>query len=497
MLSKQFPYWNQLESIAHLLLDPKENNLSFLNNAYTAPLKTRNFHVHIHQQLINSGILDKLIHIAELVSLKKKITALFQGDDVNGSEHKKALHTLLRGSMVDEMHVNQIQYIGMVEKSLNQLETISNRIRRKQWVGYTGKPIRHVVNIGIGGSYLGPKLVLDALKFYASKRINVEFVSNIDPWDIEDTLYHTKLEETLFIISSKSFETIETLANARIAMNAYGNIPEHIAKHFIAITSYPDKARQLGVQESNIIQIGDWVGGRYSVWSAISLPVVIAIGMRCFKDFLLGGHQMDCHFLNSPFKKNIPVILGLIDIWNINFLQAESIAIIPYAKRLRYLVPYLAQLYMESLGKSYNSLGQPVEHKTGAILWGDIGTNSQHSFHQLIMQGTHLIPCDFILPLNTNAMNKRLHEELKINCYAQIEALKLGRHDHDPHHEISGNKPCTLIEIHKITPYVMGQLIALYEHRVFTQAAVWDINPFDQFGVELGKVIACQKKRSK
>lgn len=494
MINKQSPQWTQLESTAQELLELRESNTKNGWMNHLKPLKTRNFKVHIHQQLVNQTILENLIQLAENACLRKKMWSLFQGDTVNISEHKKALHTLLRGSVIDEMHINQAHFTHLVDKSLKQLENMSQQIRTGQWLGYTGKPIRHVVNIGIGGSYLGPKLLLDALKFYSSKTLSIEFVSNIDPWDIEDTLYHSKLEETLFIVSSKSFDTSETLSNAKIAMEAYYNKPDALLKHFVAITAHPQKAQQLGIHERNIIQIGDWVGGRYSVWSAMSLAVVIAIGMKHFREFLGGGHQMDEHFLYTPFKRNIPVVLGLIDIWNINFLQSESVAILPYAKRLRFLVPYLSQLYMESLGKSHNNSGAPVEYNTGAIIWGDIGTNSQHSFHQLIMQGTHLIPCDFILPLHSDAFHKSLHEELKLNCYAQFEAFKLGRHDQIPCHEITGNKPCTLIEFHKITPYTMGQLLALYEHRVFTQGALWDINPFDQFGVELGKMIARQKR---
>lgn len=491
MKSKFKNIWNQLKYKAVEAIKQKPPlSKKPQKNHYLQVIKTKSICVSIANQRINADIVNLLIELAESVSLKDKIHALFRGDCINISEQKAALHTALRGSYMDQMETDPISLNNMINENLSKMEQISNKVRQGKWLGYTGKPIKHVVNIGIGGSYLGPKFLKEALIPFKSSSISLEFISNIDPWDIEETLRHTHIEETLFIISSKSFETQETIANMNIVQSLFSDQTGSLSNHFIAVTANEKKALDYGFCKENILQLPDWVGGRYSIWSSISLPVVIAIGMKQFKKFLLGAKEMDTHFLTKPFHQNIPVLLGLIDVWNINFLNAETLAIIPYAKKLKYLVPYLAQLYMESLGKNHDNEGKEIHFNSGAIVWGDIGSNSQHSYHQLLMQGTHFIPCDFILPINSHAKNKALHEELKINCYSQMEALKSGRHDDNPYHEIYSNKPFTLIKIHKITPYSLGKLISMYEHRVFTQATIWNINPFDQYGVELGKLIA-------
>lgn len=452
-----------------------------------ARLKQFHFHditVDFSPQKMNKDTVAMLASLANNSALQQKIADLFDGKNVDLSEQRPALHTALRGSYAQCGEA----VTSAIEQAKHRLKVISDAIRNKEWKGYSGKPIQHIVHIGVGGSHLGPKLLLDALSGFRQKDINIEFVSNTDPMDLEQTLRHVDLDETLFIVASKSFTTEETLLNFSAIQGLYPDESSAMAHHFIAITANPSLAQDRGF--THILPIWEWVGGRYSVWSSVSLAAIIGIGIDQFEGFLQGAKDMDRHFKTEPFASNIPVLLGLLDVWNINFKHAESHAIIPYARNLRYLVPYLSQLYMESLGKDHDNEGKKIRYKTGSVIWGDVGTNSQHSFHQMLMQGTHTIPVDFILIERSYAKNQASHDRLNQNCHAQIEALTEGHHDKDNGlKDVNGNKPCILLRLQALTPHALGALLSLFEHRVYTQAVIWNINPFDQFGVELSKTI--------
>lgn len=455
-------------------LNESEQDAIQLNRVFQLNKMTVDFS---NQQLTHEN-LNFLINLARNKGVKEQIKALVGGGKVNNTENKPALHTALRGTYPSSMpHVKE-----SVEATLKYMETLADRIREKQWLGYTSKPINHIVHIGIGGSYLGPKLLLDALSDFKDVPISIGFVSSIDPIDIEKTLEYTTLETTLFIVASKSFTTEETLSNFNIVKQLYPDKVDMMQQHFIAITANVVLAQETGF--SHIIPIWDWVGGRYSIWSAMSFSSIVGIGMKQFRAFLQGARDIDNHTLNEPVESNIPVLLGMVDVWNINYRHCESHAIVPYSKYLEHLVPYLSQLFMESLGKGYDKNGVGIHTKTGAVIWGGIGTNSQHSFHQMLMQGTHVIPVDFILVRKTHSKYASLHKKLIRNCQAQIKALTQGHENARDHKRV---KPNLLISLDCISPYSIGALISLYEHRVYTQAAIWNINPFDQHGVETVK----------
>ena len=453
-----------------------------------------------------------LLQLAETADVKLRSFEMFSGDKINITEKRAVLHTALRQTNHAPVFLDHYNLMDDIEKVWRQMRDISEKIRQQKWLGFSGKPINTIVNLGIGGSDLGPKMVTYALEHLAQEGLKAHFVSNIDGTAIVRTLKQCNPETTLFMISSKSFSTIETLSNA-IAAKAW--LLKHtdekvIAKHFLAITAKGEKAQAWGIPAENTLPLWDWVGGRYSLWSAIGLPVAIMCGMDAFQELLSGAHAMDEHFKTAELANNIPVILALMGIWNHNFLHMPSNAILPYCEALKYFPDHLQQVDMESNGKCVDILGREItEYQTGPIIWGATGTNGQHSFHQLLHQGTAKVWCDFILPIKPMDDMGDHHALLTANCFAQSQALMQGKSLAESYEELlnlgvphdeaailaehkmsSGNKPSSTILFPQLTPYYLGGLIALYEHKIFTQGVIWQVNSFDQWGVELGKVLA-------
>lgn len=449
---------------------------------------------------ITQTTIDLLIQLAKSSHLSEKIAALFSGKNVNYTENRPALHSALRDKNTS---ANTIE----IEKSRAKCRDFVTQILDKKWLGSTGKPIKHAVNIGIGGSYLGPMMTTTALKDFAVTDLDFHFISSVDAAKIDDLFQLIDGEQTLFIISSKSFTTLETLTNANtilaILKQKISNFS--IEKQVVAVTANIEKALQFGLPESNIFKIWDWVGGRYSIWSAIGLPLMLQIGNDQFQSFLDGAYAVDQHFQTTPLEKNIPVILALLSIWYQNFFGASAQAIIPYSYRLRYLIHYIQQADMESNGKSVNSRGETTDYATGPIIFGEEGCNGQHAYHQLLHQGNQLIPADFILIANTNTREPH-HDILVASGLSQAHALMRGKTYGEAYEElqrtncpdktaqklalhrvIPGNKPSNIILLSELTPYSLGALLAIYEHKIFVSGVIWDINSFDQFGVELGK----------
>jgi glucose-6-phosphate isomerase len=450
-------------------------------------------YVDFSKNIISEKTLELLIKVAEARNLAQKIEDMFCGKNVNNTENRPALHVALRDRSGRAIYVNGKNIMQDVKGVLKKAELFAEELRSGIRKGLTGKRIRYVVNIGIGGSDLGPSAVYEALRDYSKKDIAVFFLSNVDPAQIKEVLEKVPWEETLFIVASKTFTTLETMTNAETIKRwlLKNSKDRNVLKyHFAAATSNKDAALEFGIDPENVFLFWDWIGGRYSVCSSVGLPVMIGIGKERFSELLDGFYQMDQHFRNRPFHKNIPVILGLINIWYNNFFGAQSFAVIPYSYRLRKLVLHLQQLDMESNGKSIDKEGNPVSYDTGPIVWGGMGTNSQHAFFQLLHQGTRLIPIDFIgffRPVSSVADH---HEKLISNMFAQAEALAFGSNEGPLYKRCPGNKPSNIIMAEKLTPSSIGKIIALYEHRTFVQACIWNINPFDQWGVELGKKLA-------
>jgi len=445
---------------------------------------------------ITAETLDLLFSLADQADLKNRIDALFNGSLLNRSEQRPALHTALRSPAGTAIKAGNTDISRPIHDELSRMEQFVNRLRAGEIKGYSGKSINTLINIGIGGSDLGPRLAYDALKDFKTSSLSVHFVANIDAREINAALSGSDPETTVFMVSSKSFSTEETLTNAKTArqwlLERGCNEPE---KHFIAVTANITAAENSGMPSENIFKIWDWTGGRYSVWSAIGLPVAASTGMDNFYQFLAGAHCMDEHLHTRPLAKNIPVILGLLDIWYINFFNAKTLAVIPYDQSLHYLPGYLSQLIMESNGKYIDQDNQPVDYNTSAVIWGNVGTNAQHAFMQFLHQGTHLTPVDFLLGMNHSEDQKAHQDILVANCIAQGEALMAGNShmlsEIKPDYKIiPGNKPSTTIMYGQLTPYTLGMLLAMYEHRTFVQASIWNINPFDQWGVELSKKIS-------
>lgn len=439
---------------------------------------------------INATTLDLLVQLAEKADLADRIQQMFDGAPVNTTENRAALHTLLRSSRQNEKLVNEARE---VRSTLDRMETISSRIREGQWRGHSGKPIRHVIHLGIGGSWLGPRMVAEALSTTLDGDIRASWVANVDGQHIRRVLADSDPADTLLVVVSKTFTTAETMANAHTARDwLLQHIPESgLHRHLIGVTTNHDAARDLGIDNDNILPMWDWIGGRYSLWSAVGITNAIIHGMDAFREMLAGAEAMDEHFLNAPLKENMPVLLALIGIWHHNFFDFDSHAVITYDHALRLLPDHLQQLDMESNGKAVTEEGKPVHLKTGPIVWGGEGTNGQHAFHQLLHQGTRPVSLDFILPLRPNHDLQAHHDLLVANCLSQSQALMTGRQVADsPHKAMPGNRPSNLILMEQLTPRALGSLIALYEHKVFTQARIWQINPFDQWGVELGKELA-------
>jgi glucose-6-phosphate isomerase len=454
---------------------------------------------------ITDETLKLLIKLAKESGLRARIDAMFRGDKINVTEKRAVLHVALRAPKSESIMVDGADVVPEVHQVLDKMSAFSNRVRSGEWKGHTGKRVRNIVNIGIGGSDLGPVMAYEALKHYSDRNLNFLFVSNVDGTDIAEAVRDLDAAETLFIVSSKTFTTMETMTNAHSArtwaLAGLGGDEKSIAHHFVAVSTNAAEVSKFGIDTANMFGFWDWVGGRYSMDSAIGLSTMLAIGPDNFRAMLDGFHQMDEHFRTAPFEKNLPVLMGLLAVWYSDFFKAETVAVLPYEQYLKRFPAYLQQLTMESNGKHVTLEGTTTNYPTGPVYWGEPGTNGQHSFYQLIHQGTRLIPCDFIA--FGQALNPlgRHHDILVANVCAQGEALAMGKTPEEvkaegtpdwlvPHRVFEGNRPSNTILADRLTPAMLGKLVALYEHNVFTQGAVWDINSFDQWGVELGKVLA-------
>ncbi|MGD1073188.1 MAG: glucose-6-phosphate isomerase [Bryobacteraceae bacterium] len=453
---------------------------------------------------ITDETLALLLELARQSGLRQRIDAMFRGDKINITENRAVLHVALRAPKTEKIVVDEVDVVPEVHAVLDKMAAFSDRVRSGDWKGFTGKRVRNVINIGIGGSDLGPVMAYEALKHYSTRDINFRFVSNVDGTDFAEATQDLNADETLFIVSSKTFTTLETMTNANSArawtLKALRD-PKAIASHFVAVSTNAAEVSKFGIDTANMFGFWDWVGGRYSMDSAIGLSSMIAIGPENFRSMLAGFHAMDEHFRTAPFERNLPVLMGLLTVWYNNFFDAQTVAVLPYDQYLKRFPAYLQQLTMESNGKSITLDGTHVNYETGAVYWGEPGTNGQHSFYQLIHQGTKLIPCDFIgFARSLNPAGDH-HDILIANLFAQAEALAFGKTAAEvkaqgtadwlvPHRTFEGNRPSNMILAERLTPEILGKLIALYEHNVFTQGTVWQIDSFDQWGVELGKVLA-------
>jgi len=454
---------------------------------------------------VSDETLRLLVELAKQSELQARIDAMFRGEKINVTENRAALHVALRAPKGSSIVVDGKNVVPEVHTVLDKMVDFSNRVRSGQWKGHTGKRIRNVINIGIGGSDLGPVMAYEALKYYSDRAMTFRFVSNVDGTDFVEATRDLDPAETLFIVSSKTFTTLETMTNAQSArawsLAGLGGDARAVAKHFVAVSTNAQKVSEFGIDTANMFEFWDWVGGRYSMDSAIGLSTMLAIGPDHFRAMLEGFHAMDQHFRTAPFTRNLPVLMGLLAVWYNNFFGAQTVAVLPYEQYLKRFPAYLQQLTMESNGKHVTLTGSPVDYQTGPIYWGEPGTNGQHSFYQLIHQGTRLIPCDFIAfarPLNALG---RHHDILLANVFAQTEALAFGKTAAEvkaegtpdwlvPHRLFEGNRPSNILLLEALTPAALGKLVALYEHSVFTQGTIWQIDSFDQWGVELGKALA-------
>jgi len=473
-------------------------------------IQWNDFLVDYSKNLINENTFNLLQNLTEDVNLKHAITSYFGGENINQTENRAVLHTALRAHENDTALVDGINVIPEIFEVKNKIKAFSNEIISGQRKGHTGKPFTDIVNIGIGGSDLGPAMVVEALQFYKN-HLNVHFVSNVDGDHVNEVIKKINPETTLFVIVSKTFTTQETLSNSETIRSWFLQTAakEAVSKHFVAVSTNIQKVTEFGINPENIFPMWDWVGGRFSLWSAVGLSISLAVGFTNFDALLEGAHEMDEHFKNEPFDKNIPVVLALLSVWYNNFFGAESEALIPYTQYLQKLAPYLQQGIMESNGKSIGRDGKPVNYQTGTIIWGEPGTNSQHAFFQLIHQGTKLIPTDFIGFVKPLYGNEDHHDKLMSNFFAQTEALLNGKTEVQvkaefekqgvtaeraafllPFKIFTGNKPTNTILIQKLTPKSLGSLIAMYEHKIFVQGVIWNIFSYDQWGVELGKQLA-------
>lgn len=514
MLISQTPAWQSLQthysamSALHMRDLFKQDPQRFERFSLTAG----DLFLDYSKNRITEETLEKLASLAQTAGVEAARDAMFRGDHINSTEDRAVFHAALRNRSEQPMYVDGEDVMPAVRAVLQQMTGFVEKVRSGQWLGYSGKPILDVVNIGIGGSDLGPLMVTEALQAYNHPEISLHFVSNIDGTHLQETLNVLNPETTLFIVASKSFTTQETIVNAHSArdwfLQAVGD-ETAIARHFVAVSSNAEKVSDFGIDTDNMFTFWDWVGGRYSLWSAIGLPIAISIGMESFEELLFGAHQMDEHFQTAPLLENMPVILALLGIWYNNFFGAETHAVLPYDEYLRNLPAYLQQGDMESNGKQVAQSGQWLDYQTGPMIWGATGVNGQHAFFQLLHQGTKLIPADFILPMASHNPIGEHHNILTANCLAQTEALMMGRTETQarreleaagmeeealeallPHKVFLGNRPSNTLLLPLVTPRVLGQLLALYEHKIFVQGVVWGINSFDQWGVELGKQLA-------
>jgi glucose-6-phosphate isomerase len=454
---------------------------------------------------ITDKTIKLLVELAKESGLRERIDAMFRGDKINITENRAVLHVALRAPKSETIMVDGKNVVPEVHAVLDKMSGFCNRVRSGEWKGHTGKRIRNVVNIGIGGSDLGPVMAYEALKHYSKRDMNFRFVSNVDGTDFAEAVVDLDATETLFIVSSKTFTTLETMTNAHSArdwaLKGLGGDEKSIAKHFVAVSTNGEQVSKFGIDTANMFGFWDWVGGRYSMDSAIGLSTMVAIGPENFRAMLNGFHEMDEHFRTTPFERNLPVLLGLLAVWYADFFGAQTVAVLPYEQYLKRFPAYLQQLTMESNGKHVTLDGQHVKYETGPVYWGEPGTNGQHSFYQLIHQGTRLIPCDFIAFGKTLNPLGAHHDILVANVCAQTEALAFGKTEKQvkaegtpdwlvPHRVFEGNRPSNTLLLETLTPEALGKLVALYEHSVFTQGTIWSIDSFDQWGVELGKVLA-------
>ena len=468
-------------------------------------LDAAGIHFDYSKNRVTAETLGLLLRLADEAGLRGRIDAMFRGDKINISEGRAVLHVALRAPRGASIEVDGSNVVPGVHEVLDKMENFANRVRSGAWLGHTGKRIRNVINIGIGGSDLGPVMAYEALRYYSERGLTCRFVSNVDSTDFAEAVHGLDAAETLFIISSKTFTTLETMTNAHTARDwslaGLGGDQAAIAKHFVAVSTNAKEVAKFGIDTANMFGFWDWVGGRYSMESAIGLSTMLAIGPDNFRAMLGGFHEMDEHFRTAPFDRNLPVLLGLLGVWYTDFFGAQTVAVLPYEQYLKRFPAYLQQLTMESNGKHVTLDGTRVDYDTGPIYWGEPGTNGQHSFYQLIHQGTRLIPCDFIAFAKTLNPLGRHHDILLANVFAQAEALAFGKTEAEvkaegtpdwlvPHRLFEGNRPSNILLLDRLTPAALGKLVALYEHSVFTQGTIWQIDSFDQWGVELGKVLA-------
>ncbi len=498
--------WKDLEShfqqIQHVHLKELFRGDPLRANKFT--LNGLGLYVDFSKNRITEKTVQLLVKLAKAAGLKDAIKDMFEGKRINKTENRPVLHIALRNRSNRPIYVNDRDVMPDVNAVLEKMADFSHRVRTGKWKGFTGKRIKNIVNIGIGGSDLGPAFACEALRYYSDRNLNVSFVSNVDPTHIMETLRDKSCEETLFIVASKTFTTQETMTNAHTAREwVLENIRDEkaVSSHFVAVSTNRNGVKAFGIDPDNMFVFWDWVGGRYSLTSAIGLPIMISIGPENFFELLEGFHEMDCHFRDNPLEKNIPVIMGLLGIWYNNFFGAETYVVLPYDQYLHRFPAYLQQADMESNGKYIDKNGQKVDYQTGQIVWGEAGTNGQHAFYQLIHQGTKLIPADFIGFAKSLNPRKDHHPKLISNLLAQTEALAFGKDVETvraegvdewlvPYKVFEGNRPSTTIMAEKLTPAVLGKLIAMYEHKIFTQGVIWNIYSFDQWGVELGKALA-------
>jgi glucose-6-phosphate isomerase len=504
--------WQQIQSHFEKMQATSMKDLfaSDANRAEKFHIQWNDFLVDYSKNIINQETLDLLLNLANEVELKQAISSYFQGDLINQTENRAVLHTALRAKESANILVDGVNVMPEVYSVKNKIKNFSNEVISGNKKGFTGKPFTDIVNIGIGGSDLGPAMIVEALQFYKN-HLNVHFVSNVDGDHVNEVIKKLNPETTLFVVVSKTFTTQETLSNAETIRSWFlqSASQDDVAKHFVAVSTNIQKVTEFGINPDNVFPMWDWVGGRFSLWSAVGLSVSLAVGFDNFDKLLKGANEMDEHFKNEAFDKNIPVVLALLSIWYNNFFGTETEAIIPYTQYLQKLAPYLQQAFMESNGKSIGRDGKSVNYQTGTIIWGEPGTNSQHAFFQLIHQGTKLIPTDFIGFKQSLYGNKDHHDKLMSNFFAQTEALLMGKTEVQvkaefekqgisgekadfllPFKVFSGNKPTNTILVNKLTPESLGALVAMYEHKIFVQGIIWNIFSYDQWGVELGKQLA-------
>ncbi len=514
-LLTELPSWKELNSHFNLIKDLQMKDM-FISDSKRFDkfhIKFNDFLFDYSKNRITDDTLNLLVKLAEQCSLKKAIEDMFTGQKINFTEGRAVLHTALRNRSEDPVFVDGKNIKPKIRRVLSQMNHFVEDVHKGVWKGYSGAKITDIVNIGIGGSDLGPYMVTSALKLYAVKGMNVHYVSNVDGTHIAEVLKKLKPETCLFIIASKTFTTQETLTNANTAKKWFlensGNNIENVKKHFIALSTNTKAVSEFGIDTSNMFEFWDWVGGRYSLWSAIGMSIALYIGYDNFVELLTGANEMDEHFRNTDFSENIPIIMALLGIWYSNFFKAPTYAVIPYDQYLEHFPAFLQQLDMESNGKYITKSGEKVDYTTAPVLWGEPGTNAQHSFFQLIHQGTQLIPADFIGTVKSHNNIDEHHNILMSNFFAQTEALMKGKSEEEvrteleksglsqeqikmllPHKIFEGNRPTNSILFKKITPRTLGSLLAMYEHKVFVQGVIWNINSFDQWGVELGKQLA-------